>query len=212
MRRTAWLLPAALLVQAGFVRWTAASERPPAIPDLSRLEKHLGAWQLLREDPIATEVQAQLGADQLVSRTYAARPGGTAASLLVAWFQSQSHGTRQPHSPQVCLPGGGWMPLVTDRVRIQAGGESFSANRYVVRSHGQTAVVLYWYQTSRRAVASEWASKFWTVWDALSQRRTDIALIRVVTWAAGTDYRAATANGTAFVKELYPALRAALPR
>ncbi len=212
MHRSAWLVPAALLAQAVMVHWTAAGERPPAIPDLSNFETHLGAWQLLREDPISSDVLAQLKADQIVSRTYARRPDETVANLLVAWFQTQSHGTRQPHSPQVCLPGAGWTPILNDRVHIQAGGKSILANRYVARRRGQDSVVLYWYHTSRRDVASEWSSKFWTVWDALSQKRTDIALVRVVTWPQGADYQTATDNGIAFIGEMYPELRKALPR
>jgi EpsI family protein len=204
------LVPVALLLQAALVHWASGAERPPAIPDLSTFSARLGAWQMLREDPIEPDVRAQLQADQLLSRTYLR--SGTAANLLVAWFQTQSQGTRQPHSPQVCLPGAGWIPVISDRVQIEAGGESLPVNRYVAANAGQQAVILYWYQTSRRAAASEWASKFWTVWDALSARRTDIALIRVVTWPVGADYESATKEGVAFAQEMYPGLRAALPR
>jgi EpsI family protein len=212
MRRAALLVPAALILQTALVHWASGAERPPAMPDLSKFSPHLGAWQLLREEPVAEDVRAQLQADQLVSRTYSRSPGGTAANLFVAWFQTQSQGTRQPHSPQVCLPGAGWTPIISDRIRIEAGGELLPVNRYVAASGGQQAVILYWYQTSRRAVASEWSSKFWTVWDALSSRRTDIALIRVVTWPTGTDYESATKDGVAFAREMYPSLRADLPR
>jgi len=199
-------------MQAALVHWAAGAERPPAVPDLSNFTAHLGVWQLLHEDPVENDVRAQLQADQLVSRTYSRLPGGTPANLFVAWFQTQSQGTRQPHSPQVCLPGAGWTPILSDRIRIDAGGESLPVNRYVASNGGQQAVILYWYQTSHRAVASEWASKLWTVWDALSTRRTDIALIRVVTWPGTGEYEKATADGVAFAKEMYPALRETLPR
>jgi EpsI family protein len=212
MSRTAWLVPAALVIQAGLVHCIVNRERPPAIPDLSRLETHLGPWQSLGDDRIGEGVRAQLQADQIVSRTYVRDGGRKQAHLLVAWFQTQNHGARQPHSPQVCMPGQGWTPVVTDRVRITAAGETISSNRYVVTKHGDTMVALYWYQIARRAVASEWASKGWTVWDAVTQRRTDIALVRVLTQARGGDYGAATAEGAAFVEEFYPKLRAALPR
>ena len=112
---------------------------------------------------------------------------------------------KQPHSPQVCLPGSGWTPIVADRVTLAAGGESAEINRYVASFQGQGAVVLYWYQTPRRTVASEWSSKFFTVWDALSVKRTDIALVRVVTWPTGADYAKATQDGLAFAKR-HPAL------
>jgi EpsI family protein len=101
---------------------------------------------------------------------------------------------------------------LSDRIEIQAGGRSIPANRYVAVNNGQRAVILYWYQTSQRAVASEWTSKFWTVWDAFSAKRTDIALVRVVLWPNGEDYAKSTADGVEFTKEMYPVLQAALPR
>jgi EpsI family protein len=73
-------------------------------------------------------------------------------------------------------------------------------------------IVLYWYQTAQRVTASEWASKFWTVWDAISAKRTDIALVRLVTWPSAAGDDAATADGTAFASDLYPLLRNTLPR
>jgi EpsI family protein len=212
MRKGAWLVPLALLVQAGFMQWAAADERPPAIPDFSSFAAQLGPWQLLREDPIDLSVRRELQADQVISRTYSTASGQTPANLFVAWFQTQTQGARQPHSPQVCLPGAGWTPMESGRLDIGAGGESIPANRFVVANQGQRAVVLYWFQSSRRAIASEWSSKFWTVWDAVAERRTDIALIRVVTWPKDGNYAEATGNGVAFVKDMYPALRRMLPR
>lgn len=212
MRKAAVLLPLAFLLQAGLVHWASGAERPPAVPDLTQFPAHLADWQILHEDPIAQDVRDQLQADQLVSRTYSQLPGGTQANLLVAWFQTQSQGARQPHSPQVCLPGAGWTPIITDRVNVDVEGHPVGINRYVAALGGQQAVVLYWYQTSRRVVASEWESKFWTVWDALADRRTDIALVRVVTWPNGGDYRKATTDGLTFARQMYPALRGALPR
>jgi EpsI family protein len=212
MRSAAVFVPVFFLAQAGLVFWASGAEHPPAIPDLARFPAQFGDWKSFYEDPIADDVRQQLQADQLVSRTYS-RKQGAVANLFVAWFQTQSQGARQPHSPQVCLPGAGWTPIITDRVRLDAGGQTADVNRYVVSLGGQKAVVLYWYQTAKRMVASEWASKFWTVWDALSVQRTDIALVRVVTWpGAGGDYQKATELGLTFARDMYPALREALPR
>jgi hypothetical protein len=102
------------------------------------------------------------------------------AGLLIAWFQSLRNGDRQPHSPQVCLPGAGWTSEATGEVRLVSTAGPITVNRYTIDSRRDGAVVLYWYQTPRRVIAGEWAAKFWLLPDAIHDGRTDTALIRVV--------------------------------
>jgi hypothetical protein len=66
--------------------------------------------------------------------------------------------------------------------------------------------------TPRRVIAGEWAAKFWLAADAWRDKRTDTALVRVITWPAGGGDQAATAVATAFARNLYPTLREYLPR
>jgi EpsI family protein len=147
-----------------------------------------------------------------LSQTYVQTPTGTLASLFVAWFQTQRGGARQPHSPKVCLPASGWTPEITDEVTVDTAAGAITVNRYVVAKGTQRAVVLYWYQTPRRAIASEWAAKAWLVADALRDKRTDTALVRVIAWSAGGERdEAATGVAMGFTRELYPRLREYLP-
>ena len=41
-------------------------------------------------------------------------------------------------------------------------------------------MVLYWYQGAHRAVASEYLSKVYLMWDSLRYHRSDEALVRVI--------------------------------
>jgi EpsI family protein len=206
------LVPVLLGVQTLMVHWAAGGERPPAMPDLSRFPSEFDQWKELREDPIDPNVQTVLQADRLLSRTYINEATNSDAGLFVAWFQSQSSGTRQPHSPQVCLPGSGWVPEVIDEVAVQTAAGAISVNRYIVVNQGLRAVVLYWYQTPRRVIASEWAAKFWLIPDAIRDRRTDTALVRIVVWAPDRYSDRATATAVEFGRDLYPLLRDRLPR
>jgi len=53
-------------------------------------------------------------------------------------------------------------------------------NRYIV-THGEDRdLVLYWYQSRGRVVASEYKAKFWVVADAMRYNRTDTAIVRVI--------------------------------
>ncbi len=225
-------MPVFLLAQAALVHWAAGRERAPAPPALGSFPSALGEWRQLSEDPIAADVAGELRADRLLSRTYwrtsalhtsapdasAVRTSvlpattGPVVGLFVAWFQSQRAGASQPHSPKVCLPASGWIPAMTGEVTLDTVAGAIAVNRYIVVNHGQRDVVLYWYQGPRRVTAGEWAAKFWLVADALRDKRTDTALVRVVAQSGDGGDRAATAAATGFAQSLYPVLRENLPR
>ncbi len=154
----------------------------------------------------------ELGADRLLSRTYFETATGSLASLFVAWFQTQRGGVRQPHSPQACLPASGWTPEVKGEVTLDTTAGSITVNRYVVANGTLRAVVLYWYQTPRRVVASEWAAKLWLLADALRDKRTDTALVRVTVWSGEGRDEAATKAAIGFARAVYPQLREYLPK
>jgi EpsI family protein len=201
-----------LLGQILLVHAAASGEHPPAAPALSDFPVAFGQWKLFHEDPIAADAAAELRADRLLSQTYIRTATGSFASLFVAWFQTQRGGARQPHSPKVCFPAWGWTPEVMDDLTLDTAAGAITVNRYVVTYRAQRAVVLYWYQTPRRAIAGEWAAKLYLVADAFRDKRTDTALVRVMAWSAGGSDQAATTVATGFARDLYPQLRHYLPR
>ena len=62
-----------------------------------------------------------------------------------------------------------------------AVGPPFAANRYVIQNGNQRALMIYWYQGRGKAVASEYWAKIYTVIDSVRRRRSDGALVRVMT-------------------------------
>ena len=210
MRRYA-LVPVFLAAQGLLVYCAASAEHPPAPPALAQFPAAFGGWSELQEDPIDPDIARVLRADRLLSRTYV-NPASGQAGLLVAWFQSQRAGSGQPHSPQVCLPASGWISESTGELSVSTSAGAITVNRYVVSSRADRAVVLYWYQTAHRAIAGEWAAKFWLVAGAIRERRTDTALVRIVVEdAPGGDERA-TQTAADFARSLYPLLGEQLPR
>ena len=122
-----------------------------------------------------------LRADDYLTRIYADSRGNT-VNLFVAFFRSQRAG-QTPHSPKNCLPGSGWIWCVSDTIPVsirRPAAQPIQVNRYVVSKGDDKAVVLYWYQSRDRVVASEYQAAAFTAWDALRYNRTDTALIRVV--------------------------------
>lgn len=184
----------------------------PPLPASAHFPETFGPWKVFRQDPLDAEIATELKADLLVSQSYFEPPTRSFASLLVAWYQTQHEGVRQPHSPKVCLPGAGWTPRIADEIDVDTAAGPITVNRYVVDQGQQSAVVLYWYQTSRGVIASEWAAKFWVVADSMRYKRTDTALVRVVAWSTKEGDQAATAVAAGFARNLHPTLREYLPQ
>jgi EpsI family protein len=206
------LVPAFLIAQPLAVNYFAGNERLPAAPDLSAFPKRLGNWQFVAEDPIASGVARELGADRLLSRIYRNRATNTSAGVLVAWFQSQRGGTHQPHSPKVCLPAAGWTPVSTAQMDLDTAEGKIRVNRYMVANGGQHATAIYWYETPRRAIASEWEAKLWLLADGIRDHRTDTTLVRVFVWPRPGQDKSAAEEAADLSSQAGPLLRHLLPR
>src|SRR5205823_822875 len=76
-------------------------------------------------------------------------------------------------------------------------------NEYLVEQEAHRDMVLYWYQSHGRIVASEYWAKFWLVADGLRRRSTDGALIRIWTTAADGEANART-RAVGFARYIYP--------
>ena len=210
--RWTFLVAAALALQALAVGFVSGLERLPPAPDLAGFPTAIGDWQWVREDLLSEGATRTLGADARITSTYFDHRTGLYADLLVAWFQSQRGGASQPHSPKVCLLATGWTPLEAGDLTLGFPSGSITVNRLVVAGNNQRAVVTYWYQTPRRVVAGEWPAKFWLAADALRDRRSDTALVRIFVWTGKGGDTEATDAAVRFTKSLYPLLRNYLPR
>jgi EpsI family protein len=206
------ILTLALLLQASLFYAASRGERVPAGPPLDLFPNRLGSWQEVQNYPVEQEIRDQLKADDLLNRLYADPESHADAGLFVAYFKTQRTG-QSPHSPKNCLPGSGWEPEaegVLD-VAVQGQPEPIRINRYVVSHGDEKSVVLYWYQSQRRVIASEFSAKFWLVMDSIRYHRSDTALVRVTVPVTGTGAEAATQIGVSFVRTVFPALKSYLP-
>jgi exosortase D (VPLPA-CTERM-specific) len=106
---------------------------------------------------------------------------GQSVTFYVAYYESQRKG-QSAHSPQSCLPGGGWEITSMNGVDIPAGGgtgRALYANRVVIQKGSQKQVVWYWFKQRDRILRNEYLVKFFLFWDAVSRGRTDGALVRL---------------------------------
>jgi EpsI family protein len=155
---------------------------------LAEFPKQLGDWRMVQEDVLDQETRNILKADDYLTRDYASSTSDEPVNLYVAFFKTQRTG-QTPHSPKNCLPGGGWVPSVSAIVPIEIPGrqQPIRVNQYIVAKGPLRDVVMYWYQSHGRVVASEYIAKVYVVADALHYNRTDTALVRVVVPVTGSD-------------------------
>lgn len=211
-RRPVRLVSLLLILQAVLFYGISQGEQPPVTPALAALPPELGEWHTSRDNVVEKEVQETLRADDLLNRTYLRSGSQLPHNLFVAYFRSQRTG-QAPHSPKNCLPGSGFTPSLNDTVQIAIPNwpAPIEVNRYIVARGGQKSLVMYWYQSRDRVVASEYRAKFYVAVDALRYNRTDTALVRTVVPVLNDDEAAATRASIEFIQAFFLPLRHFFP-
>lgn len=216
MTRRAWILAVLFVATGAFLARAQKAEPIPIKQPLAEVPLALGAWTGREEPPFSKEILDVLGVDEYIVRTYATQGAG-ALGLYVGYYQSQRQGDTI-HSPLNCLPGAGWIPVEQGHERLTVSGadgpRSIEVNRVVIEKGLDRQLVLYWYQSHNRVVASEYWGKVYTVVDAIRDNRTDAALVRVTVPLADRSATAAAHAGKSagsFVQSLFPALERHLP-
>ncbi|NNE99026.1 MAG: EpsI family protein [Pyrinomonadaceae bacterium] len=186
-----WILIGILLAGGLFINWfeqrgEASVTRKP----LAELPAEIGEWKQKGNDiRFSEQTESVLNATEYVNRYYV--KDGRLVDFYIGYYQSQKGGATY-HSPQNCLPGAGWEMRSPELVGITTpSGKTFTANRYIVENGKYKQVMVYWYQGRGRTIASEYYDKIYTVWDSVSRRRSDGAMVRVMT-AVGSSEDEAT--------------------
>jgi EpsI family protein len=197
-----------LLLGLAVIRASSVREAIPPRAPLARLPLTLGDWRWRRDLPLDEGTLNVLKADDYVSRSYI--NGRITADLFIGYYATQRQGDTM-HSPMNCLPAAGWQPMSIGRVQIPVEGAApVNANRSVIQRGLDKQLVLYWYQSHGRTVASDYASKAYLVIDALRLHRSDGALVRVITPLGSREVTADRAAAE-FVRVLRPMLDGYLP-
>jgi EpsI family protein len=209
-RSVAIILSLLLVCEAAAYHLMPKTERAFTVRPLREFPAEIDGWRMVEENEIDPEVQKVLRADDTLNRTYARAGNVAGVNLFIAFFRSQTTGAA-PHSPKNCLPGSGYAPMDSGTAWIEAAsGPAVEVNRYIVARGDSRSLVLYWYQTPARIVASEYAAKFWLVADSLRYRRSDTSLVRLV--VPMRDDMDADREAKDFARVLLPRLTEFLPR
>ncbi len=210
--KSARILSVVLIAQACAFYGFSRREQIPSRSPLAGFSINNTPWQMMQESQLDKETLEVLNADDILSRVYRENGSGRAATLFVAYFETQRTG-KAPHSPKNCLPASGWVQTEggTLDIPIADRPEPIHVNRYVVARGENQSVVLYWYQSHNRVIASEYTAKIYTILDSIRYNRSDTALVRIVVPAYGGDVKTAENTATNFAQTIFNPLKAYLP-
>jgi len=213
--RSSWLRmlpPLALLMVAGaFLHSRTGPERIPPYRQLSAFPLQAGEW-LGTDVPISEDVLESLGKGDFLQRHYTRGESDPPLDLFLAFFPSQVAGNTV-HSPQHCLPGWGWSPVEHGLLRLsRPTGGTLTVNRYLVERAGNRDLVLYWYQSCGRVIASEYWAKFYLMINLIRWNRSDGGFVRIVTPVIPNEaLSGAQQRAVAFADKIVPQLDAYIP-
>jgi exosortase D (VPLPA-CTERM-specific) len=177
----------------------------PARKTFPEFPEYLADWTG-KQKSMENNIIKKLQLTDYISSNYTksdARP----VNLYVAYYESQRKGV-SPHSPRVCIPGGGWQ--ISDISRTQVN--KLPVNRIVIKKGEKMQLVYYWFQQRGRLIANEYLMKWHLFKDALTLNRTDGALVRVTTSVSSVEsLKDADKRLEGFLQNLLPVLPDYIP-
>ena len=170
---TVFLLAATLMASGLTANRKAASLAQP----LNTIDTHIAGFAGSDRPALDQRVLATLLSDAYLSRVY--RKSNIEADLFIAYYAQQRSGESM-HSPKHCLPGAGWEIWDYASTDIPVGGHSFTINKYSISHDSERMLVLYWYQSKARIIASEYLGKVLLARDAFLQKSTAGSIVRIM--------------------------------
>ena len=122
-------------------------------------------------------VENKLAAADYIDRTYFRN--GVMVEVFAAYYPVQRPGN-SAHSPKHCLPGSGWEISNYGAARVLYGGEHIPVSKLKIQNQMDRRLVIYWYQTRRQILASEYLSKWFLIFNSLRHGDPATAIVRLV--------------------------------
>jgi len=182
----------AVLLAGGLVvnAWGYLGEVQVERKELKAFPRQIGSWnQSGGDEQFDNQTLAVLRSSDYLLRNYRGTDGRV-VNFYVGYYASQRDGATY-HSPLNCLPGAGWVMNEPGKITITPEGRApFVANRYLIQNGLHKELLIYWYQGRGRAIASEYWGKVYTVVDSVRLRRSDGAMVRIMTPVDGSESKA----------------------
>jgi exosortase D (VPLPA-CTERM-specific) len=157
-------------------------EKIPAKKSLDQFPLKVKEWKADHHLSMAQEFIDALDLSEYVIINYQ-NTDGKKINFYVAYYESQRKG-ESIHSPATCLPGSGWSFDQSGTVKISGvpgRHGTYEVNRAVMQLGQNRQITYYWFPSRGRILNNGYQLKIYNFWDALTQHRTDGALVRVIT-------------------------------
>src|SRR5262249_8806269 len=120
-----------LLLAAAVSASTFAGRRVPLMlaRPLEDIGRTMAGWTFAADAPLGRAVLDQLNPTTYLSRVYG--NGQNNLELLIVYYADQRAGETM-HSPEHCLPGGGWGIRRRDTADLAMDGKTVTVNRYSI--------------------------------------------------------------------------------
>lgn len=179
------LAVAALLTLVVSIAWAlkfTPEDRPIDRDPFAIFPRQIGDWSgtTARLDPT---VEQTLAASDYLNASYIHTGSGEFANIFVAFYNTQTDGDGI-HSPEVCLPVGGWEIFSLEPFEITPGDTpygTFTVNRAVIQKELSKQLVYYWFEQRGKRMVNDFRAKLSVIRDGFTMGRTDGALVRFVT-------------------------------
>ena len=195
-------LAAVFLLSGTLLVSTLASDTQPELlktPLSATVPLQIGAWHALSNETLPANETNVLKPTAYLLRPY--RRGNDYIELLIVFYAKQAIGENM-HSPKNCLPAS-WdiRSAGFDPVSLPDGRRQ-SVNVLSLQKDDQKQLILYWFQSRRRVVASEYMAKLFLAQDALFRHRASGSLVRL----ALPDRPGALEDGLRFAADAMPVI------
>ena len=186
-------------------------EKIPSSRPFSQFPLTVGAWEGNRQH-MEQKFITELDLSDYTMIDF--KSDGKNVDFYVAYYESQRKG-ESIHSPETCLPAGGWIFRQSGRatVPLPVAGKSIKVNRAFIEKSGYRQLSYFWFPARGRILTNAYEMKLYTFWDALTRQRTDGALVRLITPVLqGEQVEHAEARLQGFTREIVPVLDEFIPK
>ncbi len=178
-------IASAVVLVAALIGINTITEKEQVIPDRETFESFpmdLEGWTG-RDELMEQRFVEVLDFTDYIMVNYTRPDDAIPVQFYTAYYEEQRTKGNAAHSPRSCIPGGGWRITSLERIEIPVDGrtEPLPINRLQIEKGQSKQLVYYYFKQRDRILTSEYEVKWYLFWDALTEGRTDGALVRFVT-------------------------------
>jgi len=143
------------------------------------------------------------------SYTRSDAPGNV--DVFMTYYDQQRTG-HSAHSPANCIPGSGWKVVNRKIIPVELKDRTLAVTRMHIQKGPQALLVYYWFDQRGRLINEQYRAKWFLLVDAIVKKRTDGAIIRLMTPIAQQEEKnAADQRLVDFLLDFYPITKRYIP-